>query len=71
MFEICPNNDTLCVATAWDLIGIPFLTYIVLWSIPYAMWMFVFRASRIKQRGYVTMYTLMKSSGLLMKLTAG
>lgn len=36
----------------------PALYYLVLWAVPYALTMFMFRADRIRERGYATMYSV-------------
>jgi hypothetical protein len=45
-----------------DLFIRPVMYYMLLWSIPYALMMFYFRAERIKEKGYHTMYSIYEQS---------
>lgn len=52
------SNDMNDFQSNWfELIILPFLSYIVLWSIPYSVLMFVYLGDDIKKEGWVTMYS--------------
>ena len=46
-----------CDATATEIIWNPFLAYLIVWSIPYSLLMFVFFGEDLKKDGWVTMYS--------------
>jgi len=60
----CYHNSNYddCRGDWIQLIVIPFIAYILLWSIPYSILMFVYLDRNIKNEGWVTMYSYYESS---------
>jgi len=51
-----------CPGTVKDLIFIPMIFYLALWTIPYSLLVFVLMQPTIKAEGYVTMFSFYKDS---------
>ena len=51
-----------CYATGTELIWYPLLAYLIVWSIPYGLLMFVFMGEDLKREGWVTMYSYYEKS---------
>lgn len=45
-----------CTASAWELIVVPQVIYVLVWAIPYYLVVFCFAARCIEQGGYDTLY---------------
>eukprot|EP01038_Epipyxis_sp_PR26KG_P011439 gene11439-15326_t len=52
-------DDQYCEGTLFDLVAMPILFYIILWTIPYSWYFFVYGKKRIEEEGLHTMYTTM------------
>ena len=46
----------VCTATAWELVVIPQVVYMLVWALPYYLVMFCFAARCIEEGGYDTLY---------------
>lgn len=46
-----------CVGTMFDLIVVPSIGYILLWTIPYIIFIFIIKANSIRKKGKVTMFS--------------
>lgn len=60
-------NDSSCGASFTDLIVLPIIFYIILWTIPYSSLFFVFGKKTIEDGGYHTMYETMKNHVVIRK----
>ena len=61
-----------CEATFYSLFWVPLLSYVVLWTIPYALFFFILGRKLIEEGGYHTMYSTMKDTPLMKRyLTLG
>ena len=61
-----------CEATFYSLFWVPLLSYLVLWTIPYALFFFILGRKLIEEGGYHTMYSTMKDTPLMKRyLTLG
>lgn len=55
-------NSYTCKGDWIQLIILPFIAYIIVWSIPYSILMFIYLDRNIKSEGWVTMYSFYESS---------
>jgi Protein of unknown function (DUF2838) len=68
MFDAGEN----CEATFFSLFWVPLFAYVVLWTIPYALFFFLLGRKLIEEGGYHTMYSTMKDTPLMKRfLTLG
>ena len=56
------HTDTECPASFHDLVSVPTLLYLLLWTVPYSLFFFVFGRKFLEAGGYHTMYNTMKDT---------
>lgn len=56
-FHFDVNREMSNTETLFTLWVLPTIFYIFLWTIPYSVLIFILRAEKIKEKGYVTMYS--------------
>ena len=57
-----------CDATIFNLISVPFFSYVILWTVPYALFFFILGRKKLEEGGYHTMYSTMKDTPLMKKV---
>ena len=54
----CTSADNGCEGSVWELITVPTLAYLILWTLPYFILLFIINDERkFKEQDYVTMYS--------------
>lgn len=62
------DSGTNCDASFYSLVSVPLFSYFILWTVPYALFFFIFGRKKLEKGGYHTMYSTMKDTPMMKKV---